>query len=467
MNFSQAFRALFAPSSPKTIPKSEVTLPADVEREAGYSLLRTKGVSGTQVSGGEIIGYEPNPLFYRWSTWSSAANEMFVTDPKQSGAIGLMFNTLKSAKWRVDPASDSAYDRMISEKVAEQLGLNGHSPRLKGSFEKEISKFLPFVTVGARYVEDSWYIGPDGSVWLAGWEDREPTAHARWEFDIEGNFEGVTQYIWNSIKPDAKPIPASDLLLFTHNRTGQNLRGVGLQRPAYSWWKLKEFMREVIGVGGERWAVPTPRVTVDRAKGKESGYSDPEIDVLVAAAQKVAGEYAAQMRTYVQDTPFVTLGVFGEGQVMDFKGPLDVIAYCDQAILTALVMQFMQIGFTQIGARSVTEVHENSFRMFAVNVLDNIRDTLMAPDGPGQGSIHRMLKHNFGDVPASSLPKLTHSGIELDPLILALPELVGLIEADLLDKTPALKERIHGHLKVAPATLEDEVVVTKEVTSDE
>jgi hypothetical protein len=364
------------------------------------------------------------------------------------GATSLLYNTLLSPTWTITPGSDTPAAEKYADFAAQALGLNGKSPQLDTSFEQQLQKMLPFALVGARYLEEIQYVDAAGNVWLRQWDDREPSAHHSWLFDGDGEFSGVTQYGWNSPEPQLSPISAEHLLLLTLNRTGKNLRGVGMLRPAYSWWKLKQFMREAIGVGGERWAVPTPKITVNRQDGLEAGYKGAEIDTLVSAAQRVAQEYASRARSYVQDVPFIQLGTFGEG-AMDFKGPLDVISYCDQAILTSLVMQFMEIGFTQVGARNVSEVQEHAFRMSASNLLDKIAHTIQAPAGPGRGTIHKLLKLNFGEVEKSDLPVLTHSGIDVDPLISGLAEIVPLVDRGLLSPNE-VQARIHEHFRLPP-----------------
>jgi hypothetical protein len=64
---------------------------------------------------------------------------------------------------------------------------------------------------------------------------------------------------------DPKPIPSNKLLLLTLNRTGSNFEGVGMLRPVWWWWRTKQRVSNMMCVGLDRWAIPTPKVIVDRS----------------------------------------------------------------------------------------------------------------------------------------------------------------------------------------------------------
>jgi len=461
--FTRIFRVFSGP--PRTLRANNPDKPVqefpvetrrspDPHEERVHSELRkTKelGVSGTHVNGGEITGYEPEPMFYYWRNWAHMVNRMTHNEAKLYGALNLLYNMLLSAKFKVLPASESAFDIELRDYVAKQLGLNGHAPRLKTSFEEQLRKFLAYLPVGARYLEEVYYYD-EGKIWLKEWADREPTAHHSWQFDKDGEFTGVYQYAWNSPKKSAKPMPANKLVLFTIGRTGKNLRGIGLFRPVWPFYELKREILHALSVGAHRWAIPMPHLTVDRPGAIASEtYTPKEFDQNVTSGQEMAASMAAGARSYVQDTPFVKLGVLGKGGAMDFSSPLEVVRYCDLAMLTGLVMQFMEMGFQQAGGnRSLGQVHELAFRRAAKNYIESIINVIMGVDAPGQGTMHRLLKFNFKNVKPENMPKLVFSGIGLYPLGESLSEIKSLIESGAIgpEYLASLQKRIADYLEL-------------------
>ena len=121
----------------------------------------TRGISGTQLSGGVISGYERN-VQLTGLNWVTEAEDMLRTDPVVRRSWHMLRQTLLSATWRFEPADD--HDPICLELCRfanEAFGLDGYSGQMSMSFEEQLSYLFEFVPVGYRYAEEIYKVGPD------------------------------------------------------------------------------------------------------------------------------------------------------------------------------------------------------------------------------------------------------------------------------------------------------------------
>jgi hypothetical protein len=195
----------------------------------------------------------------------------------------------------------------------------------------------------------------------------------------------------------------------------------------------------------ERWAVATPRVSVDRSAAEAAGLTDTDIDEMIDRAAAQAQAYIAQEQSYLVDNPVVSFDTFGE-QKLDSSHALATIAQCDHQISLAFLASFMHLGVTDTGSRSVGEVHLSVFRRSALNLCDMVAAAVSGEDRRGGGTIGRLIKWNYGECNPSQLPRLVHSGLDADELAESLNALAPLVQFGLLtpedDLERAIRERI-------------------------
>ena len=105
--------------------------------KALHPRLGVKGISGTQLSGGNITGKENNPQLTGLN-WVAEAEEMMRTDPIVRRSWHMLRQTLLSASWRWEPGVEN-------DEVAEELaryanecwGLDGFSGQMTISWEEQ------------------------------------------------------------------------------------------------------------------------------------------------------------------------------------------------------------------------------------------------------------------------------------------------------------------------------------------
>lgn len=431
--------------SAETAAKAQAT-----PRRPGYDVQ--VGISGTRLTGGRVWAYEHNSNL-TGSAWAVECEKMLREDPQIAACARALLDTLASATWRFDPAPPTgdgdldAQAKRAADWCNEAFGLAGHVGQLRGGFEGLVRSMLPFLLVGFRYGEEIYKVA-GGYVWLDRLADCEPSAHYKWVTDDDGVLAFVEQQQQGGARKPA-PIPANKLVLFTLDRTGQNYEGRGLLRACHFYYRLKTHTGDMLSIGLERWAVPTPAVYIDRAALALSGLDDGQIDTVREAAVANAREYVSHELGYLSAPVGVKFETYGDG-AFDPAAGRDVVELCDRQIAQSFLLGFLQLGVSDTGSRSVGEVQESFFGRAAVNFLDQIASVIGGPAGPGTGTVGRLMAWNFPSLPASAFPRLKHDGLGEKPLLDLAGSLPGLTSAGLLTPTDDLESDLRAALGAAP-----------------
>ena len=125
-------------------------------------------------------------------------------------------------------------------------------------------------------------------------------------------------------------------------------------------------------VGLDRWAVPTPKVTVDRSVAEQQGYTQSDIEVMIDEAEAQAQNFLSSEQSYLVESSAVKFDNYSVMPNLYSQGPIDIITKCDSQIAAAFLAQFADLGNTETGARSVGEIHLSVFRRAAINLCDLI-----------------------------------------------------------------------------------------------
>lgn len=409
----------------------------------------TKGISGTQLSGGVITGKEQNAQLTGLN-WVKEAEEMVRTDPIVRRSWHMLRQTLLSASWRFVPGIENdPQAKELARFANECWGFDGYSGQMTSSWEDQLSYLWEFVPLGYRYAEEIYKVGPDSEgkirVWLDRYADREPSAHSRWLSRDNQQLDGVLQNIVGMSRAP-EPIPANKLLLLTLNRTGSNFEGIGMLRAVWWFWRTKQRTSNLMCVGLDRWAIPTPKITVNRSEAENLGLTDADIDAMVEDAEGQAQAFLAAEQSYLVENAAVNFSSYETSPYLYSQGPLDIIKLCDSQIAAAFLTQFADLGNTETGARSVGEIHLSVFRRAAINLCDIIASQVSGVDRRGGGTIGRLIRWNYGLVDPSKLPRLTHTGLDTDDLAESLGMLPGLVQSGLLTPDDELERAIRERL---------------------
>ena len=417
--------------------------------KAKYPRFKTKGITGTQLSGGVISGKERNASLTGLN-WIAEAEEMLRTDPIVRRSWHMLKQTLLSANWRFECGIEND---SVSEELArfmnEAFGFDGYSTQMSMSFEDQLAYLLEFIPVGYRYAEEVYRVGVDSKgkarIFLDHYADREPSAHNRWLSRDNQHLDGVLQNTVG-ITYTPEPIPSNKLLLLTLNRTGSNFEGVGMLRPVWWYWRTKQRVSNLMCVGVDRWAIPTPVVKVDRAIAEQIGLTDGDIDAMIDDAEAQAQAFISTEQSYLVQSGAVQFDTFAAQPNLYASAPIDIIRLCDAQISAAFLAQFADLGNTETGARSVGEIHLSVFRRAAINLCDIVASAINGVDRRGAGTVGRLIRWNFGSVDAAKLPKLVHTGLDTDDLAESINALPALVSAGLLTPDDELERAIRDRL---------------------
>jgi hypothetical protein len=417
--------------------------------KAFYPRFRTRGITGTQLSGGKITGKEQNAKLTGLN-WINEAENMLATDPIVKRSWYMLRQTLLSAKWRFEAGVEND---PVAEELAnfanEAFGFDGYAGQMSVPWEEQLSYLLEFIPIGYRYAEEIYRVGPckDGKikVWLDYYADREPSAHNQWLSRDGQNLDGVTQnQVGVTYTPE--PIPANKLLLLTLNRTGSNFEGVGMLRPIWWFWRTKQRASNLMCVALERWALPTPKIVIDRSEAEMQGLTDSDLNKMYDEAIDQAEAFLATEQSYLMESPVIKFDSYGVTPNLYSQGPLDIIKECDNQISQGFFAQFANLGISDTGSRSVGEVHHSFFRRAAINLCDIVAGQVSGVDRRGGGTIGRLIRWNFGAVDPSKLPRLTHTGLDTDDLADSLGMLPNLVQSGLLTADDDLERAIRQRL---------------------
>ncbi len=104
----------------------------------------TRGISGTQLSGGVISGYERN-VQLTGLNWVTEAEDMLRTDPVVRRSWHMLRQTLLSATWRFMPADEEDPVALELARFAnEAFGLDGYAGQMSLSWEAQLSYLFEF-----------------------------------------------------------------------------------------------------------------------------------------------------------------------------------------------------------------------------------------------------------------------------------------------------------------------------------
>lgn len=388
-----------------------------------------------------------------WATpseWIWAAMEMLATDPKICGYAAALRHSILSASWVVEPGSDSEEARRLADVVRDALGLEGHTCHLaSGSFEAEVEKILDFALFGRYVVEEIWTQDNTGRTWLYGLADidqrtiglsvRDPSTAVLTGI-IQYPLGGATQVV----------LPSTKLQIYSFRASGDETLGVGILRPCFRWWQLKNSLISSLDAGARRWAIPTPQISFDRDLLR-SLYTDTEIRAFSENIAKWADKYMAGESGFVQAPAGINLSLFGG--TFDPSRMIAAINTCDQEIASAFLENWQELGLGDVGSRSVGEIQWSAYKASIGNYLDAIAAVWNGPNRPGAGTIARLLQQtdfDGGVIPVELLPRLRHKGVTVD----AFADLIGvmpqLVTANLLTPTDDLERRIRREVGANP-----------------
>lgn len=379
------------------------------------------GRSGTVMHGGIIVGEEYNSNLH-----GQNAIRIYDTMRRSDATVRAMLQVVKlpiqTTEWSMQSASDEVADIYVSNFITRELFDRNIS------FPQLLNQALGMCDFGfavfEKVLELCNYEGnPQIGILKLG--SRKQNSIYKWIMDSTGK-EGITQRLRGGYDMNVVEIPREKLIIFTHDKEGDNYEGISMLRYAYKHWDIKDKLDLVNAIALEKLAIGFPVL-------KAPDGADPN-DIELAEAALV------EMRA--NESSFMRIPVGWELEMMDMKAGttkdvLPTIAYHDLQIVKSVLAQFLELGSNGSGGSHAlssdqTKLFEKSLEAMA----DTIRATLQ------KELIEQLCDLNFSNLP-NGYPQLRFGKIGDDKLVEMADSIQKLTSAQVL--TPDAK--IEAHLR--------------------
>lgn len=302
--------------------------------------------------------------------------------------------------WNIQAAKNSAKTADYEKHAAlvEQVLFRD----LTQSWTQQVREILTFLDFGFSLFEithkpvmGDQTFGNYSSIAKLGW--RSPRTIERWNLDQKtGGLLSVTQQAYGDLQRNVN-MEGRFLLVFTHDREGDNYEGVSALRPCYGAWKRKSMYQRLQAVGIEKYAVPTPKMKVPAGK---------EDDPAFESAKQVLEKFTSHENQYI---------MYPEGWDVDFASPSnfdaskiqEAISKENAEIASAFLVNFLELGQQGSGSWALSNDLSDFMLLSIQHVADDICEIL------NRVLVRQIVEMNFG--PQAEYPQIVCAGIKDKP----------------------------------------------------
>lgn len=362
-----------------TKPKNIAKIEADKNSEKELELLI--GASGTQFFKGfyNISDTNEYVVDLKGQKAIQTYNRMRKSDPQVKLALLSLTHPIVDAYWTIEPAGDPAKGDNPSPQEVEAAELINEW-WFNGDFkwESTLRQVLSFFWAGFSvfekvYVYDGKYIK------LKKLAQRLPDTIVEWKVENE-ELIAIKQYIAAGETARQVWIPSEKVVMFVFDQEGEDYRGQSALRAAYKPWYYKDTIQRIQAMQIERWSLGIPKITQTDA-------------VIGNSSKNKAIEMVQNLRAHEKGYAYVPKGFeldlldSGSAKMID---PQPAINYHDASILKCIMAQFLELGQTETGARSLGETLKDMCLMGLSFSADYVAEVM------NHGPIKELTFFNFG-----------------------------------------------------------------------
>jgi hypothetical protein len=191
------------------------------------------GATGTSINDG-IISSDDNALF----NYLPEALRLYRNIRNDSTAKACLLCKelpIRSAKWWVQPASESEEDIQTAAFIEEAL-----MRRMSITWDRFLREVCLKFAFGF-VVHEKVFKEEDGKIWLKKLAVRLPETLDRWEFDENGGPRAFNQLTYDAKGKSVKArLPIEKIIIWTNRQEGSNLNGRSDLREVYRPWFAKD-----------------------------------------------------------------------------------------------------------------------------------------------------------------------------------------------------------------------------------
>lgn len=280
-----------------------------------------------------------------WPT-SVQTYQQMRRDPKLTAILDGYGLQLRRAQWQLD---GTGCRPEVVDLVADDMDLpvkgadrNGAARTRGVSWHEHLRSALTMLVFGHSGFELEAAI-VEGRARLVGlWDRPQHTIHTIHVEPRRGTFNGISQ-ILGKVAWDEPEIRPERLAWYAHQREGAQWFGTALIRPAFAPWLLKREMQRVLATSSRRFGMGVPTVEwAPTATPTPQQFSEAQKAV---TASRVGDQSGMTM------PPGALLRLVGmSGGTPD---TLAFIKWLDQQMSISVLMQHLDLGQTETGARAL------------------------------------------------------------------------------------------------------------------
>lgn len=402
---------------------------------------KTFGKSGTQNFNGIISSEEYNARL----TGHQALRQYDImrrSDSTVRAALQMCKLPLLALDRNIEPASDDEFDVYVADFIKAELF--DRNVKLHDLLRESLSCFDFGYSVAEKTLQLTEFQGQP-RIGIANIGFRKQTSIYSWE--TPDGKPGITQQL---IGEDNAGIPMVKLMVFTHEREGDNYEGISLLRYAFKDWDMKDKLVLVNAIALEKLAMGIPILkapadanTTDRTSAREA---------------------LRQMR--MNEEAFMDLPDKWEIEMMDMKANstkdvIPTIQYHDRQILLSVLGQFLALGASDAsGSRAVSSDHSKMFLLSEEAVNKNLMTVIQ------EQLINQLCDLNFSELP-NGYPKLTSSKLGDEDIVALADGVNKLMTAGALTADPDMEDHLRKsmHLPLLPDDMKENYLDLKAKTT--
>lgn len=365
-------------------------------------MLRERGVSGTKNFAGIISDeYLPQLSFYNAP---HVYNQMRRSDGTIAALLAAYTMPLRSAKWYIQPFDESPLSLEMADFYHDNLW--GFGTQTFDDFLREALTFLPY---GFSWFEKIFsYMNDPNSQFKGkiGWDHfafRYQNTRFRYNTDVYYGPGGSVHRRLKSITQLAPPdyqlveIPVDKIVIFSHQKEGDNYDGISLLRPVYKHWYIKEQLYKIQSIGLERSSVGVPYAKYLQHVDQDT------INVITQMIENLRVDDQASIQF---DGNEVEIGYL----VNKFQSNEVALAieHHDTKILQSGLAQFVNLGTRSTGTTGSYSLSQDQSQMFldALNGEANYFASAFHLQAAQQ-----LMAYNYMNVSRGQYPRLSHGDI--------------------------------------------------------
>lgn len=335
-----------------------------------------------------------------------------------------------ASKWIIRPPEKPTAEEEMHAKFVEE-NLYG----MTNPWVETLSQVLTYLDFGFSVFEKVFKVGDDGRFHWKKWAVRHQSSIERWNTNPDGGLRSVVQNVWKDGRFQRIPLGINRLMIFTNAKEGGNWEGQSVLRPAYKHFFFKDRLYRIDGIAHERHGVGVPVVKMP------PGHQDAEWDV----AEQILKDLRSHEKGYV------VLPFGFELEILEIKGqhrnPMDSIKHHDEKISSAVLANFLNLGFSVSGSRNIGDA-QASFFLNSLNTYTSYIAGIV-----NRHAVRELIEVNFGQQERyPELAAVPIGGLDTEKLSRSM---MMLTQVGLVDQDERVVEHMHTLLGLPRPTFEN------------